>query len=138
MRNHDQGRVLSGYTASVSDFRFSETRVRVEILQFIKKKHCTTLLSKNDLSLIFLRSAPYHEFFLSIPLGGRLVSRPISLIIEPSTTQWQRENGYWLLHCHSRLFVFSDSTYETLFAVAFRPFTFLCLRFCFFVDTLIS
>ena len=33
-----KGRVLSGYTASVSDFRFSETRVRVEILQFIKKK----------------------------------------------------------------------------------------------------
>lgn len=101
-----KGRVLSGYTASVSDFRFSETRVRVEILQFIKKKHCTTLLSKNDLSLIFLRSAPYHEFFPSISLGDRLVSRPISLIIEPLTTQWQRENGYWLLHCHSRLFVF--------------------------------
>jgi len=70
----------------------------------LKKKHCTTLLSKNDLSLIFLRSAPYHQFFPSIPLGDRLVSRPISLIIEPWTTQ--RENGYWLLHCHSRLFVF--------------------------------
>lgn len=32
------------------------------------KKHCTTLLSKNDLSLIFLRFALYHEFFPSIPL----------------------------------------------------------------------
>lgn len=70
------------------------------------KKHCTTLLSKNDLSLIFLCFALYHEFFPSIRLGDRLVSRPISLIIEPLTTQWQRENSYWLLHCHSCLFVF--------------------------------
>ena len=39
-----KGRVLSGYTASVSDLRLSENRVRVEILQFIKKKkHYTTL-----------------------------------------------------------------------------------------------
>ena len=82
-----KGRVLSGYAASVSDFRFSETRVRVEMLQFIKKKHCTTLLSKNDLSHIFLCFALYHEFFPSIRLGDRSVSRPISLIIEPLTTQ---------------------------------------------------
>ena len=87
----------------------SETRVRVEILQFIKKntaQHYWVKMIFHSFSLIFLCFALYHEFFPSIRLGDRLVSRPISLIIEPLTTQWQRENGYWLLHCYSRLFVF--------------------------------
>lgn len=64
-----------------------------------KKKHCT-----NDLSLIFLCFALYHEFFPSIPLGDRLVSRPISLIIEPWTTYG---NGKMATGCCIVIVVFS-------------------------------